>query len=332
MQTIMKTLIIGGAGFLGSNLVRACLTDSGSEITVLDSLDPHFLSSRESLRDVEDSIRFIQGDLCDDALLTDLVKGQDVIFNCAAQTSHPLSIREPLLDVRINCVGNLKLLEAVRRFNPGAALIYPSSSTVIGKALIETVDEDHWERPLEIYSANKSVAEKYYQIYHTVHGLRTAVIRFANLYGPHGKNSPDFGFMNYFIAQAAAGKRLRVFGDGSQMRNVMYVGDAVSALRTAAEQCDRLAGKPWFATGDEHLSVLEIAEAIAAEFSDGVVERVPWPPERKAIEIENVHFSSERFRAQTGWSPVVSFAEGLRKTKDWMNRGTGSRIERISAN
>lgn len=210
----MNVLIIGGAGFLGGNLARECQKKSGSGITVLDSLDPHFFSTRESLRDIEPSIRFVQGDLCDDALLADLVRGQDAIYNCAAQTSHPLSIREPLLDVQINCVGTLKLLEAVRRFNPGAAVVYPSSSTVIGKALLETVDEDHWERPLEIYSADKSAAEKYYQIYHTVHGLRTAVIRFANLYGPHGKNSPDFGFMNYFIAQAAEGKRLRVFGDG----------------------------------------------------------------------------------------------------------------------
>ena len=311
----MKTLIIGGAGFLGSNLIRACLKNSGAKVTVLDSLDPRFLSTRETLRDVEDSIRFIQGDLLDEALLSELVKGQDVIFNCAAQTSHPLSIREPLLDVQINCNGNLKLLEAVRRFNPGATVVYPSSSTVIGKALLETVDEDHWERPLEIYSANKSAAEKYYRIYHTVHGLRTAVVRFANLYGPAGKNSPDFGFINYFIAQAAGKNTLRVFGDGGQMRNVMYVEDAVSALQIAATQCDKLAGKSWFATGDEHLSVLEIAEAVAAEFSAPAVECVPWPAERKSIEIENVRFSSARFRTLTGWKPTVPFAEGLNRTR-----------------
>lgn len=105
------------------------------------------------------------------------------------------------------------------------------------------------------------------------------------------------------------------------MRNVMYVADAVSALRTAAEQCDRLAGRPWFATGDEHLSVLDIAESIVREFGGDAVERVPWPPERKAIEIENVRFSSERFRKQTGWKPAVSFADGLKKTREIFNRG-----------
>jgi UDP-glucose 4-epimerase len=311
----MRALVIGGAGFLGTNLVRQSLSDPSAEITVLDSLDPHFLSTTDTLSEVLDRIRFVQGDLLDEILLADLVREQDIIFNCAAQTSHPLSIREPLLDAEINCVGNLKLLEAVRQFNPEARVIYPSSSTVVGKALLETVDEDHWERPLEIYSANKSVAEKYYHIYHTVHGLRTAVVRFANLYGPYGKNSPDFGFMNYFIAQAADQKQLRVFGDGSQMRNVMYVDDAVSALQTAAEHCDALSEKSWFATGNEHLSVLEIAEAIATEFSDKNVERVPWPAERKSIEIENVRFSSAHFRELTGWEPKVSFAEGLKKTR-----------------
>jgi UDP-glucose 4-epimerase len=218
--------------------------------------------------------------------------------------------------MQINCGGNLKLLEAIRCCNPEAAVVYPSSSTVIGKALMETVDEDHWERPLEIYSANKSAAEKYYHIYHTVHGLRTAVVRFANLYGPAGKNSPDFGFINYFIAQAAGRNALRVFGDGRQMRNVMYVEDAVSALQIAAAQCDKLAGKSWFATGDEHLSVLEIAKAIAAEFSAPAVECVPWPAERKSIEIENVRFSSTRFRTLTGWKPAVLFNEGLRRVRN----------------
>jgi UDP-glucose 4-epimerase len=293
-----------------------CVKHLGAKVTVLDSLDPRFFSTKESLCDVLDSICFVQGDLREEGRLSTLVRDQDVIFNCAAQTSHPLSIREPLLDVQVNCIGNLMLLEAVRKENPSARVIYPSSSTVIGKAAHDIINEDHPEHPLEIYSANKSVAEKYYHIYHTAHGLRTAVIRFANLFGPGGKNSPDFGFMNYFIAQAAAQIPLRVFGDGSQQRNVMFIEDAVSALWAAATNCDSLSGKSWFATGNEHLSVLQISEAIAAEFSGIPVERVAWPVERKAIEIENVHFSSERFRQQTGWEPTVPFAEGLKITKE----------------
>ena len=118
----------------------------------------------QNLQDVWSQIRFIRGDIRNETLLAEVVQDQDVIFNCAAQTSHALSIQYPLLDAEINCLGSLKLLEAVRLLNKNAVVVYSSSSTVIGKALNEIADEDHPERPLEIYSANKGVAEKYYRI------------------------------------------------------------------------------------------------------------------------------------------------------------------------
>jgi UDP-glucose 4-epimerase len=313
----MRVLILGGAGFLGCNLVRGFLKTPDTQLTVIDSLDPRFLSTQQSLSDVWDQIEFIQGDLCNEELLSDQVRGQDVICNCAAQTSHPLSIREPLLDVDINCVGNLKLLEAVRRFNSDAIVVYPSSSTVIGKALRDIVDEDHGQRPLEIYSANKGVAEKYFQIYHTIHQLKTVVLRFANLYGPYGKDSPNFGFINYFIAQASQQKTLQLFGDGSQMRDVMHVDDAVVAIMLAIKKLKSM-GKLYFVTSDEHLSVRQIAESIVAEYPSSRLETSPWPEHRKAIEIEDVRFSSDRFRSQTGWRPTVSFVEGLKRTRSVM--------------
>src|SRR5437867_3954337 len=116
----MRVLIIGGAGFLGANLVRRCLAEPGVELTVMDSLDPHLHATTDNLKEVWDRIRFVRGDIRDETLVADLVQGQDAILNCAAQTSHPLSIRFPLLDADVNCMGNLKLLEAVRLLNKGA--------------------------------------------------------------------------------------------------------------------------------------------------------------------------------------------------------------------
>lgn len=116
----MKTLIIGGAGFLGANLVRRCLAEPGVEVMVMDSLDPHLHATTANLRPVWKLIRFVRGDLWDETLLAEVVQGQDVIFNCAAQTSHPFSIQYPLLDAGINCNGNLKLPEAVRLVNSAA--------------------------------------------------------------------------------------------------------------------------------------------------------------------------------------------------------------------
>jgi UDP-glucose 4-epimerase len=310
----MNILIIGGAGFLGANLVRRCLAEPDVSLTVMDSLDPHLHSTTRHLQEVWPRIRFVRGDMRDETLLAEIVQGQDIIFNCAAQTSHPLSIQYPLLDAEINCLGNLKLLESIRLLNSSARIVYTSSSTVIGKALTEVVDEDHWERPLEIYSANKGVAEKYYRIYHTIHDLNTVVLRFANLYGPYGKGYQEFGFINYFIHQAWTDQEIKIFGTGNQSRNVLYVDDATEILWRSANE-PRLVGESWFATSDLHLTVAEIAEKVVQVFQRGRVTHIEWPDERKRIEIDHVVFSSERLRSIVNWSPATDLETGLLRIK-----------------
>jgi UDP-glucose 4-epimerase len=317
----MKILIIGGAGFLGANLVRRCLAEPGAEITVMDSLDPHLRSTTKHLLQVWKEIQFVRGDMRDEHLLAALVQGKDVVFNCAAQTSHPLSIQYPLLDADINCLGNLKLLESVRLLNPAAVVVYTSSSTVIGKADEPVVDETHGERPLEVYSANKGVAEKYYRIYHTLHDLKTVVLRFGNLYGPYGKGYPEFGFINYFIHLAWSNEEIKIFGSGDQERNVMYVDDATEILWRAAQD-SRLIGETYFATGDEHLPVRDIAERTVSLLERGRVTHIEWPDERRRIEIERVQFSSARLRAITGWKPSYDFDTGLQQTKAVLEQET----------
>jgi UDP-glucose 4-epimerase len=318
----MKILIIGGAGFLGANLVRRCLVEPGVELTVADSLDAHLHATTRHLKDVWKQIHFVRGDIRDEHLLAELVQGQDVIFNCAAQTSHPLSIRYPLLDADINCLGNLKLLESVRLLNKDAIVVYPSSSTVIGKASSEVVDESHGEKPLEIYSANKGVAEKYYRIYYTLHGLKTIVLRFANLYGPYGKGYPEFGFLNYFINLAWADEEIKIFGRGEQIRNVMYVEDATDILWRVVQD-SRLYGGIYFATADCHLSVREIADTIVKVLEQGRIKHIDWPEERLRTEIEHVRFSSQRLRALTDWQPQYDFISGLEKTRAIMEKESG---------
>jgi UDP-glucose 4-epimerase len=311
----VRVLIIGGAGFLGANLVRYCLKKPETLVTVLDSLEPQLRATTDNLAPVWKQIRFIRGSLLDNTVLAEAVQGQDIVFNCAAQTSHPLSIQDPLFDAEINSLGNLHLLENLRLLNPVAVAVYTSSSTVIGKALDEIVDETHGEKPLDIYSANKGVAEKYYRIYSRVHDLKTVVLRFANLFGPYGKGSPEFGFVNYFIHLAQGGQEIRLFGEGTQTRNVLFVDDATEALWTAAHN-PGLFGETWFAVHDEHLSVAEIAAAIVRVMGTGSsVTHIPWPDERRRIEIDSVRFTSKRFRELTGWVPRYSFEEGLLKTK-----------------
>ena len=310
----MKVLIIGGAGFLGANLVRYCLRQPGVTLTVMDSLEPQLHATTAHLRDVWEHIRFVRGSLLDDALLAEAIQDHEIIFNCAAQTSHILSIQDPLFDAETNCLGNLRLLENVRLLNRSAVVVYTSSSTVIGKAEDDVVDESHGERPLDIYSANKGVAEKYYRIYHRVHDLKTVVLRFANLYGPYGKGFAEFGFINHFIHLAQNGKEIQIFGDGRQTRNVLYVEDAVEALWTAAH-IPKLLGETYFAVHEDHLSVAEIAAGIVRSMGRGSVAHIPWPDERKRIEVEKVRITSAKFRLLSNWKPRYSFEEGLRKTR-----------------
>lgn len=319
----MNVLIIGGAGFLGNNLVRRCLNNRDT-VTVLDNLNPELKSTTENLQEVMSSIDFIEGDMNDTRLMARLVKEKDIIFNCAAQTSHPLSLQNPFLDVEVNCKGNLTLLEAVRQHNPNAKIIYTSSSTVIGQAQDEVVDETHGEAPLDIYSANKGVAEKYYRIYNRVYNLKTLSLRFANLYGPYGKGYPEFGFINYFITLASNNQEIKIFGDGAQNRNVMYVEDACDLLYACASH-EQLFGNVYFAVHREHYSVREIAEAIVKVFGKGRLTSVPWPDVRKRIEIDNVTISADHLNRDMPFEPKFTLRQGLEKTKSIMERKVAAR-------
>ncbi len=310
----MRILILGGAGFLGCNLVRRCLQDPGNQVSVVDSLDPRLKSQVDHLSEVLPKIQFMEGDIRDRALMEKVVQGQDVIFNCAAQTSHPLSLADPFFDVEVNCLGNLTVLEAVRKVNKSALVIYTSSSTVIGKAYNEIVDESHGESPLDIYSANKGVAEKYYRIYNRVYDLKTLSLRFANLYGPYGKGSPEFGFINYFISLADRGEEITIYGDGQQSRNVMYVEDAVDLLYACIAH-PKIFGNVYFAVHREHYPVLKIAEEIVAVFGKGRIKKVEWPDIRKRIEVDQVTISAARLYYQLKFEPQYNLQEGLKMTK-----------------
>ncbi|MBM3249797.1 MAG: NAD(P)-dependent oxidoreductase [Candidatus Omnitrophica bacterium] len=313
----MNILILGGAGFVGNNLVRRCLREKKHNLTVVDSLDARLKSDIEFLNEERGEIEFIQADMRDSRSMDKIVEGKDVIFNCAAQSSHPMSFVDPAYDIAINCTGNITLLEAVRRHNKRALVIYASSSTVIGKALTRVVNEKHQELPLDIYSANKGVAEKYYYIYNRVYDLKTLVLRFANLYGPYGKASPEFGFINYFIHRAFSGKEISIYGKGSQIRNVMYVEDACDLLYQAIFHKE-IFGGIYFAVHREHYSVRKIAEEIVSAFGKGKVVTVAWPEIRKRIEIDDVIISGAKLYNKLQWKPRFTLRQGLLKTKEIM--------------
>jgi len=310
----MRVLILGGAGFIGSNLARRCLQESGWSVRILDSLDPRLKSSKANIQDILERIEFIEGDIRDQDLLERLMPTTDIVFHAAAQTSHPYSLQDPLFDTEVNCIGSIKVLEAVKRQNPNAVCIYISTTTVIGRAQSEIIDEDHVERPTEMYSANKGVAEKYYQIYNRVFGLKSFALRIPNVFGPYGKPLPEFSFINFFISKVWANESIDIFGTGESVRNVMFVDDAVDLLICAALE-PKLFGEILFATTHYHHSVREIAEKIIEVMGRGRLNLIAWPSDRKAIEVGNQRFSAERLFKIVSWRPRWSLEDGLLKTR-----------------
>lgn len=308
----MKYLIVGGCGFIGVNLVRRCLREANAQVTVVDSLDPRLAATKDHLPTGETNLEFVHGDMRDEALMRQLLPACDVVIHCAGQTSHILSMQNPLLDVEHNCAATIALLESVRKYNPDVRVVFVSSSTIAGRSS-KTVDEQQTAWPLDIYSANKLVAEHYFRIYANSFDLSTIVLRFANIYGPYGKPRPEFGFINYFIDRALHDQEITVYGTGQQRRNVMYVGDATEIMLQAPNYA-ALHGKVWIASGDEHLSILEIAETIVRVFGRGSVRQIEWPDERRRIEIGDANITSQRLRQETDWSPQTDFVAGLEQT------------------
>lgn len=309
----MNAAVLGGAGFLGTNLVRRLVRDGATGVVVVDSLEPRLRSTTEGIRGL-DGVSFIRGDIRDVRLLESTLSGVDVVFNLAAQTSHVLSLADPEWDASLNATSALRVLETARRVNPDALHVFPSTSSVMGRNE-STVDEDTPQKPRDFYSAHKAVAEHYYRVYATLHGVRAAVLRFPNLYGPFGKPYEEFGFLNYFISRAWLGEDLVVFDDGAQVRNVLFVDDAIDAM-IAVVADERVRTEPLFVSGEEHLSVRDIAETIVSVFGRGRVLRARFPEDRRRIDPASVQIDGSRFRALTGWRPAHQFVGGLRSTHD----------------
>lgn len=310
-----KVLITGGLGFIGSSLSIEFVR-LGAQVSIYDNHDPKAGGNKFNIESIKDDVRLLNEDIRDFDAIKGAVIDKDVIINCAATTSHPHSMREPWETLEVNTKGAINLAEACRQFNPVSRLIQLGTSTQLGVQVTTSADEYHPEYPLDLYSATKSAAEKVFLIYGRAYGLPISVLRLPNVYGPRAAiHSPEFTFNNFFVGQALKGGPVTVFGDGSQKRNLLFVDDAVEAILALIGYDDQL-GDVFFVGAKNHISVVEVASEIAKVF-DCQVRSLPWPTDRKAIEIGDVQLNTEKINLTLNWSPKTTFAQGLKLTREF---------------
>lgn len=310
-----RVLITGGLGFIGSNLAHRCL-QLGAQVTIYDSLDPQSGANVVNIAEIKDRVTVVIADIRSFDRVAPAVQQSDILFNCAAFTSHSMSMKEPTHVVDVNCQGLLTLLEAARQLNGDIRFVQLGTSTQIGRMLKNPVTEEHAEFPLDLYSASKTAAEKFVLVYGTGYGLPVTVVRLANVFGPRAKiKSPDFGFVNYFVGLALQDKDLTVYGEGEQLRDVTFVDDVVDALILASVSESTLR-QVLFVVSNRRYSVREIAESVVREIG-GRVTTIPWPEERRVTEVGAAVISSARANALLGWDAHTNLRDGLTATRDY---------------
>jgi UDP-glucose 4-epimerase len=305
-------LVTGGLGFIGSNLSRT-LADLGASVTAVDSLLPDYGGNLFNLSGYEDKLRINVADVRGHGMKY-LVKGQHVLFNLAGQVSHIDSMNDPFTDLEINCTSQLWILEAVRQQNPELKVVYAGTRQIYGSPQYLPVDEKHPLRPTDVNGINKISGELYHLVYHSVYGIRTSSLRLTNTYGPRQliKHARQ-GFIGWFLRQALLGEEIQVFGDGSQKRDFDHVSDVVDAFLRAGAS-DAADGQVFNLGGEAPISLEELAKLLIEIAGHGSYRLVPFPPERKRIDIGDFYGDTTKIRSSLGWSPKLPLRRGLEET------------------
>jgi UDP-glucose 4-epimerase len=306
-------LITGGLGFIGSNLAHR-LVELGAKVTIVDALLPLYGGNLTNIGEIQDRVTLYRADIRDARSIEGLVSGQEFIFNLAAQVSYITSDEDPVLDLDINCRGHLNLLEACRRVNRDARILFPGTRMQYGRIETVPVPESHPMNPLGIYGIHKLTGENYYRMYHRTHGLKTTVLRIANPYGiRHQMKHSKYGILNWFVRLAMDGQRIRIFGTGDQVRDYVYVGDVVEAFLAAALH-PAAVGESFNVGSGTGTPFVDMARTVVEVVGAGELEMVPWPKDYFHIETGDYVLDISKMTRLLGWKPGVSLAEGVRLT------------------
>ena len=308
-------LVTGGLGFIGSNLAIR-LVEMGAHVNVIDSLISESGGNPFNVSPVQSQIVINNGDLRDSELLVDAVAGKDFIFHLAGQVSHGDSMREPELDLGMNCISSLHLVEACRHHNPNARLVYTSTRQVYGVPQVLPVTERHPTLPIDVNGINKLAAEYYHLLYDRTYELRSTVLRLTNTYGPRQQIRNDRqGFAGIFIRKALQGEPIQIFGSGEQRRDFNYVDDVVDAILLAADN-EACFGKVFNLGAESHYSLNEFIGELNS-YRKFETSKIDFPNDKKLIDIGDYYGDFSAFNSLTNWRPKVDLKEGLGRTLEF---------------
>lgn len=306
-----RTLVVGGLGYLGSNLAGA-LIDAGADVMIVTPVRERHLSAVARFEAA--GARVVEADIRDSAAMRAAVRGRDVVFNVSGKSGAIESVREPLVDLDVNCAGNLTLIEALRLESPAAKFVSTGSRLVYGTVRTLPVPEDHPLAPLCPHGAHKAVVEQYLAMYGALFGVRTTTLRITNPYGPgQPTERRAYGVINFLIHRAVAGEPLPIYGDGSQVRDYVFIADVIDAMLLVGADA-RSDARIYNIGSGVGIRMLDAAREIIATAGSGRIDPQPWPPLVQEIETGDFVADVTRIGSELGWRPTTPFAVGLRAT------------------
>ena len=273
-----------------------------------------------TLNPVKNKIKLNISDVRDEHSMKYLIKEHDYLFNLAGQTSHIDSMNNPYADLEINARSQLSILEACRRYNPEIKVVFASTRQIYGKPQYLPVDEKHPLYPVDVNGINKMAGEWYHLLYNDVYKIRSVVLRLTNTYGPRMRvKDARQTFLGIWIKNVIEGNKILVFGDGKQIRDFNYVEDVVNAILLSAQSEDAN-GMIFNLGADDPINLEDTAKIIIEILHNANYELVPFPADRKAIDIGDYYADYRKIRSKLGWQPKVSLKEGLKLTIDYYQR------------
>jgi UDP-glucose 4-epimerase len=309
LQSVARCVVTGGAGFIGSHIVRRLLAD-GHEACVVDDLST---GHRENLAEVADSIELLDGSVCDRALLLRAMEGAQWVFHQAALASVQRSVDDPVASNRINVEGTLQVLAAARSCGV-RRVVFASSSSVYGDAPALPKREDMTPAPKSPYAITKLAGEHYCAVYHELFGLETVSLRYFNVFGPHQDPRSQYAaVIPLFVSTLMAGRGPTVFGDGEQSRDFTYVENVAEANIRAAQAPGAPGGVFNVGCGTRY-SLNDLLAMLGRIL--GLRVRPVYADPRPG-DVRDSLADISRARQVLGFEPIVGFEEGLRRTVEW---------------